>query len=145
VGRHALEVVGADAATGGVRKDVLLVSELVMVVPLNEGAYEEALRLLRKAPPFDLEDTDFARHGVYATKREIVFVFESPGPTATLRPGAEDPFLWKVARKWRKLMAGRPRKALTVFSWARTGDIEGVSYEATPGPGDSEGGDVYAP
>jgi hypothetical protein len=82
---------------------------------------------------------------VYATNREIVFVFESPGPTATLRLGAEDPSVWKVAREWRKLMAGRPRKAQTAFSWVRSGDIEGVSYAATPGPGDSEGGDVYAP
>jgi hypothetical protein len=121
------------------------VSELVVVVPLKEDAYEEALELLRKGPPFELEETEFARHRVYATNSEIVFVFESPGPTATMRLAAEDPSVWKVARPWRKLMAGRPRKAQTVFSWARGRDVEGVSYAATPGPGDSEGGDVYAP
>jgi hypothetical protein len=121
------------------------VSELVVVVPLREEAYEEALELLRKGPPFELEDTEFARHRVFATSTEIVFVFESPGPTATLRLAAEDPSVWKVARAWQKLVAGRPRKARTVFAWARSGDVEGVSYAATPGPGDSEGGDVYAP
>ena len=120
-------------------------SELVVVLPLKEKAYEEALGLLRERPPFELDETDFARHRVYATRSEIVFVFESPGPTATLRLASKDPSGWKVGRPWRKLMAGPPRKAQTVFSWARGRDVEGVSYAATPGPGDSEGGDVYAP
>jgi hypothetical protein len=119
-------------------------SELVLVVPLKEDAYEDALTLLRKGPPFDLQETDFARHRVYATKSEIVFVFESADPAA-LRLQAEDPSLWKVAREWQKLMAGRPRKAHTAFSWSRGDDADGVSYEPTPGPGDSEGGDVYGP
>ena len=120
-------------------------SELVLVRPLKENAYEDALTLLAEGPPFDLEATEFARHRVYATRREIVFVFESPGPSATLRLRAEDPALWKVAHEWQKLMAGRPRKAQTAFSWQRREDAEGISYEPTPGPGDSDGGDVYGP
>lgn len=122
-----------------------IMSELVLVVPLREGAYEQALALLREGPPFELEETDWGRHRVYATNREIVFVFESRAPDARLRLPAEDPSLWKVARKWQRVMAGGPRKAQTAFSWSRREEGEGVSYEATPGPGDSEGGDVYGP
>jgi hypothetical protein len=122
-----------------------LMSELVLVLPLKEGAYEEALDLLREGPPFDPEATEFARHRVYATTREIVVVFEPPASTATLGLRTEDPSLWSVGREWQKVMAGRPRKALTAFSWTRSDDGEGLSYEPTPGPGDSEGGDVYGP
>ncbi len=121
------------------------VSELVIIVPLKEGAYEDALALLRERPPFEVEESDFARHRVYATKREFVFVFESPERSATLRLHAEDPSLWEFAREWRKLTAGRPRKAQTAFAWERSEDAEGVSYAPTPGPGDSDGGDIYGP
>lgn len=120
-------------------------NELVVVLPLREKAYEEALGLLREGSPFELEETGFSRHRVYATKSEIVVVFESPGPPATSRLGTEDPSRWRLARSWRKLTAGPPRKAQTVFLGVRGRDFEGVSYAATPGPGDSEGGDVYAP
>jgi hypothetical protein len=115
----------------------VFVNDFVVIVPLREEAYEEALALLSKGPPFELEETEFTRNRAYATYSEIVFVFESPGPTATSRLAAENPSVWKVARPW--------RMGQTVFSRARGRDLEGVSYAATPGPGDSEGGDVFAP
>ena len=117
---------------------------LVVVVPLKDGASEKARALLAKGPPFDLEATEFDRHEVYVSEREAVFLFESPGPSATLKLPGEDPSLWKVAAAWQPLMAGKPRKALTAYSWRRAKD-RGVSFEPTPGPGDSEGGDVFTP
>ena len=120
-------------------------SQLVVVVPLKEGAYEQARALLASGPPFDLEQTEFVRHRVHATKQEVVFVFDSPQPGATLRLPGEDVSLWKVASAWQKVMAGRPRRAETLFSWTRGRSREGFAYEPTPGPGDSEGGDVYPP
>jgi hypothetical protein len=44
-----------------------------------------------------------------------------------------------------KLLAARPRKAEIIFPWARLGIFEDVFFEPTPGPGDSEGGDVFSP
>src|SRR5688572_1210276 len=120
-------------------------SRLVVVVPLKEGVHEKARSLLAQGPPFELETTEFDRHEVYLTQREVVFVFESPGATATLRLLGEDPSLWKVAAAWQKLMAERPRKAETVYSWARPENGEGVFSGPTPGPGDSEGGEVFPP
>jgi hypothetical protein len=121
------------------------VSQLVIVIPLKEGAYDQARALLANGPPFDLAKTDFVRHQVHVTKQEVVFVFDSPGPGATLRLPGEDLSLWKVASAWQKLIAGRPRRGQTVFSWTRTGPDEGFAYDPTPGPGDSEGGDIYGP
>jgi hypothetical protein len=44
-----------------------------------------------------------------------------------------------------KLMAARPRTAEIIFPWARLGIFEELSFEPTPGPGYSEGGDVFSP
>lgn len=118
---------------------------LVFVLPLKEDAHEKARSLLAHGPPFKLDATDFDRHEVHLTEREVIFVFESPKPSATLRLSGEDPSLWNVAAAWQKLMAGRPRKAETLYAWTRPESCDGVFFEATPGPGDSEGGDVFAP
>jgi hypothetical protein len=120
-------------------------SQLVVVVPLNEGAREDARRLLRDGPPFDLEATRFESHQVYLTASEAIFVFDAPGAPATLELGAEGPSLWNLARAWKQLMAGAPRVAETAYSWKRVKTRDGVFWEATAGPGDSEGGDIYSP
>jgi hypothetical protein len=44
-----------------------------------------------------------------------------------------------------KVLATRPRKAEIIFPWARLGIFEDLSFESTPGPGYSEGGDVFSP
>ena len=120
-------------------------SRLVVVVPLREGTRDKARSLLAEGPPFDLEATDFDRHEVYVTEREVVFVFESEALPATLRLPGEDPAVWKAAAAWEELMAGKPRRAETAYSWRRPADGEAVFFDPTPGPGDSEGGDVFAP
>lgn len=120
-------------------------NRLVVVVPLKDGSFEKARSLLAQGPPFELEATEFDRHHVYLTELEVVFVFESSEPSATLRLSGEDPALWKVASSWTKVMAGRPRKAETAYSWERPQNSEALFFGATPGPGDSEGGDVFAP
>jgi hypothetical protein len=42
-------------------------------------------------------------------------------------------------------VAERPLKAEIIFPWARLGIFEDLSFEPTPGPGYSEGGDVFSP
>ena len=120
-------------------------NRLVVVAPLREGAYEAAKRLLSSGPPFDLEDTPYDRHWVFLTRGEAVFVFEGPGPQTAFRLGAERPELWHAVEAWNELLADSPRIAETQFAWSRAEAHDDVSFEATPGPGDSDGGDVYAP
>jgi hypothetical protein len=121
------------------------VSRLVVIVPLKAGARERAEELLRQGPPFDLEATQFDRHHVFLTDREAVFLFEGAGPSSTLQLPGEDPALWRAADAWSECMAERPRIASTAYSWLRPAEPEGVSFAPTPGPGDSEGGDIYTP
>jgi hypothetical protein len=120
-------------------------SRLVAVLPLKPGARDRAEALLRAGPPFEVEETQFDRHLVFVTDREVVFVFEGEGPSHTLDLPAEDPALWKAAAGWQGCLSERPRMAVTAYSWERSTDEEGLSFESTPGPGDSDGGDLYSP
>ncbi len=95
-------------------------SRLVVVLPLEENAYDDARRLLERGPPTDLEATQLDRHDVYLTRREVVFVFETDDAAAALQLSGEDPGLWRAAAEWRKLMAGRPRAARTAYTWRRS-------------------------
>jgi hypothetical protein len=96
------------------------VSRLVLVVPLRKGAAARARELVAEGPPFELETTELDRHEVYLTDSEAVFVFETVGDEPPLRLQAGNPMLREAAAAWRECMAGRPRKAETLFSWTRT-------------------------
>src|SRR5688572_8842285 len=120
-------------------------SYLVVVAPLKAAMVERARELLAEGPPFELEDSVFERHAVHLTDREAVFTFEGEGlPSATFALSAEDP-IWRAAAAWQECFADRPRIARTTFSWQRVQTPRGVSFEPTPGPGDSEGGDLFSP
>ena len=102
-------------------------SRLVLVVPLEEGAATRARELLRDGPPFELETTHLERHEVFLTDYEAVFVFETAGEAPALELEAGDPPRRKAAAAWREVMAGRPRKAETAFSWERPASEEGLA------------------
>lgn len=50
-----------------------------------------------------------------------------------------------AAAAWSDYVAGPPRVAEADYFWERVEESEGLSFEPTPGPGDSEGGDLYPP
>jgi hypothetical protein len=121
------------------------VAQLVVVVPLKPGLADRARELLAGGPPFELAETDFRGHAVHMTDGEVIFVFDSSGESATLALPAEDVALWQAAAAWREVMDGKPRVARLAFSWERPEPSGEVFYEPTPGPGDSDGGDLYSP
>lgn len=120
-------------------------TRLVVVAPLKEGGRARAEKLLEQGPPFDLERTRFDRHAVFVTEREVVFLFEGPPDSAIFELPADDPAPWKAAEAWAECLAERPRIARTAFVWRRVENHEGMTFAATPGPGDSEGGELYSP
>jgi hypothetical protein len=119
-------------------------SRVVIVVPLQQGSRERARVLLGNGPPFDPDAAGLERHHVFLTDHEAVFVFEADELDAVERL-ASDQTLWEALAGWSDLVAGPPRMAEDVYSWIRPHPSEEVSFAATPGPGDSEGGDVFAP
>jgi len=114
-----------------------------IVLPLKEGAKSEAQSLLAAGPPFDLEHTRIERHEVFLTEREVVFVFVSPLGIEALEPLLADPDFWRGAAAWREHLAGPPRLAQGVYSWERSEPSNDLLFLPTPGPGDSEGGDIF--
>ena len=51
----------------------------------------------------------------------------------------------RLTEAWAELSAGPPRVGEGVFSWLLPHLTDEAFFTPTPGPGDSEGGDVYSP
>jgi len=117
-------------------------SRAVVVVPLQEGASRRAAELLREGPPFDPEEVGLERHHVFLTDQEAVFVFEADNPGAAERLAANGS-LWSAAAAWKELVAGPPRLADDAYSWLKPHVPDDLSFAPTPGPGDSDGGDLF--
>jgi hypothetical protein len=119
-------------------------NRVVVVLPLKEGTHDRAAVVLEHGPPFDPERAGLDRHQVFLTDREAIFVFEAEAADAVDRL-VKDTTLWGAAATWKELVAGPPRVADEAFSWLRAHPMEYISFAPSPGPGDSEGGDLYAP
>jgi hypothetical protein len=119
-------------------------SRVVVVLPLKEGAHDRAAAVLEQGPPFDPEQVGLERHQVFLTDREAIFVFEADAAEAVDRL-VKDTTLWGAAAAWKELVAGPPRLAEEAYSWVHAQPTEYISSAPSPGPGDSDGGDLYAP
>jgi len=119
-----------------------VMSRAVVVVPLRAGANEQAAQLLHAGPPFDPQEVGLERHHAFLTESEAVFVFEADSPNAAEKLIGDGRF-WSAATAWKDLVAGPPRVAEDAYSWLRPHVPDDVSFEPTPGPGDSDGGDLF--
>jgi hypothetical protein len=100
-------------------------NRLVVAVPLREGGYEAARRLLERGPPFDLEATRIRPPRGLPDAARGRLRLRDAAPGAALELPGEDRELWRVAAEWRNVMAGRPRTARTVYAWSRGDDAPG--------------------
>jgi hypothetical protein len=117
---------------------------LAIVLPLKQGAREKVRALLEAGPPFDpsaLQGLD--RYEVFLTANEVVFLFESGLGTDALAALLSRAEIRQAASAWHEHLEGPPRIAEDVYSWARVERDGDAYYLPTPGPGDSDGGDVY--
>jgi hypothetical protein len=119
-------------------------SRAVVVLPLKQGASKQAAELLRHGPPFDPEEVGLERHHVFLTEDEVVFVFEANDLETAERLIGDDG-IWEAAGAWKDLVAGPPRVAVDKYSWLRPHVPDDVTFAPTPGPGDSDGGDLSSP
>jgi hypothetical protein len=92
---------------------------VVLVVPLNEDAVEQARALVSGGPPFDPAVRGLERHEVFFTDTEAVFLFEGPDAGEVVQRLARDPGAWRAALQWRRLLTGAPRLARSAYSWTR--------------------------
>lgn len=114
----------------------------VVVVPIKEGARDALRELVEHEPPFDPGSVVLQLSYVFVTAREVVFVIEG---AESLSERVLCKAVLAAAHGWREYVVGPPRVGEDVFSWERVGTTDGVFFLPTPGPGDSDGGDLYAP
>jgi len=117
---------------------------VAVVVPLREGKREKAERLLADGPPFDPERVGLERHEVFLTDQEAIFVFTGAAGFSLERL-LSDMKVWSSAAAWHDVAAGAPRIATASFTWTTVATSDDLFFAATPGPGDSDGGDIYSP
>lgn len=116
---------------------------LAIIVPLKQGAREEVRSLLEAGPPFDPNAVQgLDRHEVFLTSNEVVFLFES-GLARDALAELSRLEIWQAGSAWYEHLEGPPRIAENVYSWSRVEAEGDAFYLPTPGPGDSDGGDIY--
>jgi hypothetical protein len=120
------------------------VARVALVLPIKETAREQIRQLVADGPPLDLEAGEVDAHHVLFTDSEVIFFFEASDPSR-LRELIEKLALAAAAEAWQQHASGPARIAEQAFSWSRPDVGQGLSFAATPGPGDSEGGDLYPP
>jgi hypothetical protein len=118
---------------------------VVVILPLKAGVRDRVRGLLAQGPPFDPETAGLERHHVFLTDREAVFLFEASSQSVIERlVGTTD--LWAAAAAWREHVAGPARLAEDAFSWAASALADAdLCFGGSPGPGNSEGGEIFAP
>jgi hypothetical protein len=119
-------------------------ARVAVVLPIEATAQDRVREILAAGPPFDLEASGIDGYHVFSTGNEVIFILDASDPSRLQRLVANLD-LTAAAEAWRQHAAGPARIAEEAFSWSRPDLAEGLSFAATPGPGDSEGGDLYPP
>ena len=95
---------------------------LALIARLKPGSEPRARELIERGPPFDLQESGFARHSVFLSSTEAVFVFEGHQVEWTVDSLIDEPFHWMLRDaldEWRPLVEGEPRVARELFFWER--------------------------
>ena len=95
---------------------------LALIARLKPGTEVQAEQLLATGPPFEPEESGFARHSVYLSASEVVFVFEAHEVEWLVDALIDNPYQWAVEKAfeaWRRLIEGEPRIAREKFFWER--------------------------
>lgn len=95
---------------------------LAIVARLKKGRESRASELIAAGPPFDLEQTGLARHSVYLSATEVVFLFEGHEVEWMVDDLLNQPFSPEIVRaldQWRAIVDGPPRIARESFEWER--------------------------
>jgi hypothetical protein len=93
---------------------------VAIVARLKQGSAQRAAELVRAGPPFDLADAGIARHRIYISSGEAVFVFEAHQVEWIIDELVDGPFHYELQRaldQWREIVDGQPRVARERFGW----------------------------
>ena len=95
---------------------------LAVIARLKPGAEVRGEELIARGPPFDPNESGFARVSVYLSASEVMFVFEAHEVESLVEDLVSDPFQSLVQEAfdaWRPLLDAEPRIARAKFFWER--------------------------
>ena len=110
---------------------------VAIVAHLKQGCGPKAAELIAAGPPFELAETGIARHSVYLSAGEVVFVFEGHQVEWMVDELIDSPFqpqLQNALDAWRAIVDGSPRVARQRFAWEHA-EAGPVGTEAITGSG----------
>jgi hypothetical protein len=93
---------------------------VAIIARLEEGNEQRAIELVEAGPPFDLAGSGIARHNVYVSSSEVVFVFEGHQVEWIVDDLIDEPFNYELRQaldQWREIVVGQPRIAREQFGW----------------------------
>ncbi len=96
--------------------------QLAIVARLKDGTEPRAQELLANGAPFDPDAEGLARHTVYISAGEVVFVFEGHEVEWIVDGVVTEPYRWTASEAfdaWRPIIDGQPRIARVAYSWDR--------------------------
>jgi hypothetical protein len=102
------------------------VEQLAIVARLKDGTEPRAQELIANGAPFDPAGEGLARHTVYISAGEVVFVFEGHEVEWIVDGVITDPYRWTVSKAfdaWRPIIEGEPRIARVAYRWDRDAGI----------------------
>jgi hypothetical protein len=82
---------------------------LVVVVPLREGVREDAVDLLRRGPPLDLEPSKVQSFLSFVTDREAILVLEGPWVGRSDGLPWQELSAWRDGERWKRCAESPPR------------------------------------
>jgi len=111
---------------------------LAIVAHLKEGSEARANALLDQGVPFDLAETGIARHNIYVSASEVVFVFEGHEVEWIIDRLIDEPFhpkLQGALDEWRSIVDGMPRISRERFTWELPSKHDAVTLSGVAGQG----------
>lgn len=110
----------------------------VAIGRIEPGSAPALRAALRRAPPFGLPETTIEHLSLFVDGERVVLVFEGPDAAREAARLLADPSVLGAASRLGMHLEQAPEPPDEVFSWSRPELIEGVSFGAQAGPGDSE-------
>jgi hypothetical protein len=95
-------------------------SRVVVCVPVDPAHVERVRELVRRGPPYDLDQVPgLERHEVYITGRDVLFVFEGSDPGFAVERVMRDARVWSALERWDDHVTGRPSVIDPDYTWSR--------------------------
>lgn len=113
----------ADTLDSRIGRQAAAGERVAIVVPLRHGCVESVRALLAQGPPFDVGAQGLARHEVFLTPDQAVFVFEGREVHEVLWRAIAEPGFWPAGRAWRNYAAGPPWLSSGPFDSAGIGEL----------------------